>query len=213
MMKRILKNSESGNARADATMLIMLLFFGSVAYVALTTNPVYIGVGEGQRAPALAGSVYNGGAWVDYNLNSSYNDSWAEGSSEGDWTIVEFLDINCGYCKKGATTIAENAELIDNSPATGRANVKFLAVAISLPLGGEEYTKENVVSFRANYGHEFYYMDGMMDDTQKDTWQIKATPTYFMIKPNGVIAWASPEHSDEDVWEAYGRLVTVIEGA
>ena len=212
-MKRRLRNSESGDARADATMLIMVLFFGSLAYVAMTTNPVYIGVSEGQRAPALAGSVYNGGAWIDYNLNSSYNESWVEGSSEGDWTIVEFMDINCGYCKKGATTIADNAQLIDNSPATGRANVKFIAVAISLPLGGEEYTRENVVNFRANYGHEFYYMDGMMDDTQKDTWQIKATPTYFMIQPNGVIAWAGPEHSDEDVWDAYGRLVPKIEGA
>jgi thiol-disulfide isomerase/thioredoxin len=210
-MRRILKNSESGDARADATMFIMLLFFGSLAYVAITTNPVYVGVKEGP--PALTGSVYNGGAWVDYSLNSTYDSSWVEGSSDGDWTIVEFMDINCGYCKKSAGTIAENAELIDNSPATGRANVNFIAVAISLPLGGEDYTRENVINFRNTYGHEFYYLDGMADDTQKDTWQIRATPTYFIVKPNGVIAWAGPEHSDEDVWQAYGRLVPVIEGA
>jgi hypothetical protein len=212
MMKRRIKNSQSGDARADATMLIMLLFFGSVALVALTTNPVYIGVGEGQRAPALSGSVYNGGAWIDYNLSASYNDSWVEGSGEGDWTIVEFMDINCGFCKNSATTIADNAGLIDNSAATGRANVKFIAVAISLPLEGEEYTRENVVDFRANYGHDFYYMDGM-DNSHKETWQIKGTPTYFMVKPNGIIAWASPEHSDEDIWDAYGRLVPVLGSA
>jgi hypothetical protein len=212
-MRRRLKDSESGDARADATMFIMLLFFGSLAYVAMTTNPVYVGVKEGQRAPALTGSVYNGGAWVEYSLNSSYDESWVEGSSDGDWTIVEFMDINCGYCKKSGVTIAENADLIDNSPATGRANVNFIAVAISLPLGGDDYTRENVINFRNDYGHEFYYLDGMADDTQKDNWQIRATPTYFIVKPNGVIAWAGAEHSDEDVWQAYGRLIPIMEGA
>ena len=65
-MKRRLRYSESGDARADATMLIMLLFFGSLAYVAMTTNPVYVGVSEGQRAPDLSGSAYDGTTWVDY---------------------------------------------------------------------------------------------------------------------------------------------------
>ncbi len=212
-MKRRLRHSESGDARADATMLIMVLFFGSLAYVAMTTNPVYVGVSEGQRAPDLSGSAYDGTTWVDYSLNSSFDPDWVEGSSDGNWTIVEFMDINCGYCKKSAATIGENLELLDNSPATGRANVKFVAVAISLPLGGDEYTRENVINFRDTYGHDFHYLDGMVDDTPKENWQIKATPTYFMVKPNGVIAWAGAEHTDEDVWDAYGRLVPVIEGA
>ena len=46
-----------------------------------------------------------------------------------------------------------------------------------------------------------------MEGNLKSDWKISGTPTYFLIKPNGVIAWASPEHSNEDVWEAYGRLV------
>ena len=103
-----------------------------------------------------------------------------------------------------AQTIAENQQLIDNSPARdNKVNVKFLAVALNF-----HYRKDhkNVVAFRDNYGHNLPYVDAM-DGNLKSDWKISGTPTYFLIKPNGVIAWASPEHSGEDVWEAYGRLV------
>ncbi|DAC15027.1 MAG TPA: TlpA family protein disulfide reductase [Candidatus Poseidoniales archaeon] len=198
--------NQEGAAKTDAGILIMTIFFAGILFIAFTTNPVYVGIKEGDRAPMLKGTAYDGNSWVSFTLNDEFNQSWEEDSSEGDWYIVEFLDINCGYCKTSAQTIAENQQLIDNSPETGYANVKFLAVALKLPLQGSEYTRENVVAFRDNYGHNFPYVDAM-DGNLKSDWKISGTPTYFLIKPNGVIAWASPEHSNEDVWEAYGRLV------
>ena len=131
--------NQEGAAKTDAGILIMAIFFAGILFIAFTTNPVYVGIKEGDRAPMLKGTAYDGNSWVSFTLNDEFNQSWEEDSSEGDWYIVEFLDINCGYCKTSAQTIAENQQLIDNSPATGYANVKFLAVALKLPLQGSEY--------------------------------------------------------------------------
>jgi hypothetical protein len=38
-------------------------------------------------------------------------------------------------------------------------------------------------------------------------WGIPGTPNYFLIQPDGIIAWSSSEHRDEKVSDAIVRLV------
>ena len=92
--------TEAG-ARSDGLMIVSVIFITAFTYIALTTNPVYTGIGVGDRAPDLEGQVWNGNNWVEYNLADNINSNWTEGEP-GTWTMVEFMDTNCGYCQKAA---------------------------------------------------------------------------------------------------------------
>ena len=52
--------SDEAGARSDGLMFVSVLFITAFTYIALTTNPVYAGIGVGDRAPDLAGEVWDG---------------------------------------------------------------------------------------------------------------------------------------------------------
>ena len=105
-MKLPSTNQEAA-AKTDAGILIMAIFFAGILFIAFTTNPVYVGIKEGDRAPMLKGTAYDGNSWVSFTLNDEFNQSWEEDSSDGDWYI---------YCvllpAKAKTTIATRTLLI-----------------------------------------------------------------------------------------------------
>lgn len=37
-------------------------------------------------------------------------------------------------------------------------------------------------------------------------WKIGGTPTYFVLQPDGIVAWVSTEHPEETVADAIFRL-------
>jgi hypothetical protein len=37
-------------------------------------------------------------------------------------------------------------------------------------------------------------------------WKVPGTPAYFLIQPDGIVAWASAENPDEKVRDAIFRL-------
>ena len=205
MFKRIL--SEEGAARADALLLVSVLFFAAFGFIAWTTDPVYTGIGVGDKAPNLEGQVYDGNGWVPFELideeNSRFDQNWTEGP--GNWIMVEFMDTNCGYCVKAAQNDIPNqqARWLDGArPLESGTTVEFVAVAIQLGLKDGNYEESSIIDFRDQYGHDFPYMNDL-DNSNRDTWEIEGTPTYFLIAPNGLIAYSSPEQAPSlDVWEA-----------
>ena len=50
---------DEAGARSDGLMIVSVLFIAAFTYIAFTTNPVYTGVGGGDRAPELEGQVFN----------------------------------------------------------------------------------------------------------------------------------------------------------
>jgi len=201
--------TEAG-ARSDGLMVVSVIFITAFTYIALTTNPVYTGIGVGDRAPDLEGQVWNGNNWVEYNLADNINSNWTEGEP-GTWTMVEFMDTNCGYCQKAAQEDFPSAQAYwlgngENSRSTPEnVNVEFLAVSISLwseGTEGKDYGRTVIQDFTSTYGHTFPYMDSQ-DNSHEDDWGRLGTPTYFLIDPAGIIQYATPEaDANYAIWDA-----------
>jgi len=199
-------NEEAG-ARSDGLMFVSVIFIATFTYIAFTTNPVYTGIGVGDRAPEITGQVWNGNTWETFDLHSFTDPSWEEGDDDGTWFMVEFMDTNCGACQKSAPDIAaQQSKWLDGGSRSMPTNttVQFLAVAFSLNPGadGWDYSREEITNFRENYEHTFGYMDDL-DNSNRDVWGIDYTPQYYLIAPNGIIQFASPEASaGENVWDS-----------
>ncbi len=71
--------SDEAGARSDGLMIVSLMFIAAFTYIAFTTNPVYTGIGVGDRVPELEGQIYDGSAWTDFNLEDRLDPLWAEG--------------------------------------------------------------------------------------------------------------------------------------
>ena len=143
---------EEAGARSDGLMIVSVIFITAFTYIALTTDPVYTGIGVGDRAPELSGQIYNGSTWVDFDLKEQFNDSWVEGDP-GTYYLVEFMDTNCGICVSAATDKFPGAQskwlgVNGQEPTRSMPNgtsVQFLAVSISLwdeSVAGKDYGRD-----------------------------------------------------------------------
>ena len=115
MIRRNIGN-EAG-ARSDGVMIVSIIFIAAFTYIALTTDPVYTGIGVGDRAPDLNGQIYDGTVWVDFDLGEQFNDTWSEGEP-GTYYLVEFMDTNCGICVSAAEQKLhhKNNSLVGDNP-------------------------------------------------------------------------------------------------
>ncbi|MDP6869363.1 MAG: hypothetical protein QGI21_01135 [Candidatus Poseidoniaceae archaeon] len=203
------KISEEASARADATMFVTVIFVAAYSIIAMTTNPFYTGTSVGDMAPDLEGSVWDGESWSVYKLEDRINTDWEPGLP-GTWIMVEFMDTNCGHCQQAAQDNfppAQDYWFGSSSPAPAEINVEFLAVSIKLDNPGWKYGKPEIQEFRSQYSHEFNYMDGQ-DNVFRDIWEVQGTPSYFLIAPNGIVKYSSPEGgSYENVWAAMDDLI------
>ena len=207
-------NNDEAGARSDGLIIVTVIFVVAFTYIALTTNPVYTGIGVGDRAPDLQGMVYDGSELAMFNLEDNVDDNWVEGMG-GTWTMVEFMDTNCGYCRTVAQEdfpTQQNKWLGENPTRSTPNNitVEFVAVSISLwdeNTEGKEYGRDIIIKFRTDFGHEFPYMDAQ-DNSHQDDWGSLGTPTYFLISPDGIIQYATPEASaGYSVWDAMEELI------
>ena len=201
--------SEEAGARSDGLMIVSVLFIAAFTFIAFTTNPVYTGIDVGDRVPELKGKMTTDGVtWVDFDLADYYDEMWAEGD-EGTWTMIEFMDTNCGACVNSAPDITDMQQmwLGDNPqrPLAENITVEFVAISISLwteDTPGKSYGKDEIVSFKDKYSHTFGYVD-MQDNSHQDKWGNFGTPTYFLVNPNGIIEFATPSADyGYSIWDA-----------
>ena len=73
MLRRNICN-EAG-ARSDGLMFVSVLFISAFTYIAITTNPVYTGIGVGDRAPELVGDVWDGSSWTEFDLHKNLDEN------------------------------------------------------------------------------------------------------------------------------------------
>ncbi len=97
-----------------------------------------IGVLEKRQAEAQVG---NDQALIQANADALFDDgySFVGGNPEGDVTVVEFLDYQCGYCKKAHPEVTQLIEgdgniryIVKEFPILGDASVLASRFAISV---------------------------------------------------------------------------------
>ena len=92
-------------------MIVAVMFIAAFTFIAWTTNPVYTGIGVGDRVEELKGEMTaDGVTWTDFDLSDNYDEMWAEGEP-GTWTMLEFMDTNCVACKNAAPKLTDYARM------------------------------------------------------------------------------------------------------
>jgi hypothetical protein len=226
-----MKNDIEADIRSDTAVKIAALFFASIMFLAFTTNPIPTGTKEGERAPPLEGKMYNGSSWITFDMSKYIDANWTKGDLSGQWMLIDFMDTDCTYCLRSAADVGYDSDYFmkrtsthPNYPGIGPWDgpvVNFIASATELDITGHESSRDEIEGFRDRSGeescggsscstrqgnaHKFVYIDDLDQDNMK-AWKVPGTPTYFLIQPDGIVAWASPEHRDESVSDAIFRL-------
>nr|MCS5533116.1 redoxin domain-containing protein [Candidatus Poseidoniaceae archaeon] len=147
-------------------------------------------------------------------------------TKDSQWVMIEFMDTDCPYCFNSAREYQEGSNyFVPENPNWNGPQVSFLASATELTgLKGHDSSRAEIEAFRdlttgemCNSGNvDCSTRDGVeytipfiddLDKTNMDNWKIGGTPAYFLIQPDGIIAWASHEHQEEKFYEAINRLV------
>ena len=219
-----MKYDEDADVRTDTAIKIMALFFASIMFLAFTTDPIASGTKEGQRAPSLEGMSYNGTGWTEFNMDDWLVDNWSEADTTAEWLVVEFMDTDCGFCWEAASDMGQYADYFSKTGAEKWDGpvINFIANAAELNIQGHESSRAEIEAFRDKTGseacaqgdcvnrpgnpHSFTYIDDLSLDNM-DSWKVSATPTYYLLQPDGIVAWVSSENPNEQLSDAIFRLV------
>jgi hypothetical protein len=184
------------------------MFFAGLLIVAFTTNPVASGTQIGERAPIFSGEAYDGSSWSSFDFEDLLDTSWTWNSTEDSpWIAVEFLDISCIHCKNSASEVGEWSQMYTAEQWPG-PDVVFIAIAVGF-LG--DYTPADVLEFRSQYNHDFLYVDDLENDFAKN-WDVSATPSYFLVQPDGIVAWNSNQATNSLGWDPKEEASTPLNG-
>jgi len=196
-MKTMLDNKE-GSARSEAGIIAMSMFFAGLLVVAFTTNPIASGTQIGERAPVFSGEAYDGTSWKSFQFDDLLDMSWTWNATEDvPWIAVEFLDTDCGHCKNSAPDVGEWSQMYNAEQWPG-PDVIFIGVAVEFVA---ESSRAEIIEFRSQYNHQFLYVDDLDIDIAKD-WDVSATPSYFLVQPDGIVAWNSGQATNSLGWDA-----------
>lgn len=224
-----MKQNTEADVRTDTAVKITALFFIAIIFLAFTTDPIKTGTKEGERAPPLEGMMYNGSGWTEFKMDDYITDNWTAGDANAEWLVIEFMDTDCGFCFDAADEFGEIADYFmkisrenDGTPAWNGPTVNFIASATQLDLPNHETSRTEIISFRDKNGdeecangrpcqsrggdaHNFIYLDDIDQDNMKE-WKVPGTPSYFIVQPDGIVAWAHSEHPQEKVSDGLFRL-------
>jgi hypothetical protein len=217
-----MKTNTEADVRTDTGIKVMALFFVAIIFLALTTDPIKTGTKEGDRAPALEGMAFNGTSWYAFDMDDYLTANWTAGDADGQWMLVEFMDTDCPFCVRSAGEMGQDADYFMKLVEGWQGPVvNFIASATELDIPGHDSSRDEIQAFRDKNGeevcagsscasrdgasHNFVYIDDLDQDNMKE-WKVPGTPAYFLIQPDGIVAWASAENPDEKVRDAIFRL-------
>jgi hypothetical protein len=189
---------------------------------------MFQGIWDGTPAKPLDGQIYAGENWTEYDFSEHYSTSLTSPFYLNQpWTLLQFTDTDCPYCFNSAQEFGNASEFFDPSNLTnGAAEVQFFASATELTgLQGHNSSREEIVAYRDKIPGEMCnssnqdcstrdgtahnlitYIDDL-DQDNMDEWRVGGVPEYFLIKPDGIIAWASADHQEEKFYDAIVRLM------
>ena len=197
-MMNNLYRSEEASARSDAAIIVISLFFVGLLVVAFTSNPIATGTQPGERAPIFTAQAYNGNGWQTFVFDDLLTPEWSPNSTgDAPWIAVEFMDTDCYHCKNAAEQVGNWAEQFSSVQWTG-PEVIFIAVAVEFVA---DSSRAEIQEFRDSNEHTFAYVDDLDVDIAGD-WDVGATPSYFLVQPDGIVAWNSGKTSNSIGWDA-----------
>lgn len=220
-----MKTDTEADVRTDTGIKVMALFFVAIIFLAVTTDPIKTGTKEGDRAPPLEGLAYNGSGWYEFDMSDYLTANWTAGD-DGQWLLVEFMDTDCPFCVRSAGEMGQDANYFmklgqQNENSWRGPVVNFIASATELDISGHDSSQEEIEAFRDKDGeevcagsscatrdgqaHNFVYIDDLDQDNMQE-WKVPGTPAYFLIQPDGIVAWVSSENPNEKVRDAIFRL-------
>jgi len=193
-----LYRSEEASARGDAAIVVISLFFVGLLIVAFTSNPISTGTQPGERAPLFSGKAYNGTGWQTFVFDDLLTPEWSPNSTgDAPWIAIEFLDTDCGFCKTSAEKVGNWAQQYSSSVWDG-PEVIFIAIAVEFVA---DSSRSEIQSFRDSNEHTFPYVDDLDRDIV-DEWEVGGTPSYFLVQPDGIVAWNSAQTVNSIAWDA-----------
>jgi len=224
-----MKHNTEADVRTDTAIKIAALFFVSIMFLAFTTDPIASGTKVGERAPPLEGMAYNGSVWTSFDMNDYVTNNWTSEDASAEWLLVEFMDTDCPFCVNSAEEMGQNAnyfmKLGPQSENSWRGPVvNFVASATELDIQGHESSRDEIQAFRDRTGgeecagtscgdqerigpaHNFIYIDDLDQDNMK-SWKVPGTPAYFLIQPDGIVAWTSADSQQEKVADGIFRIM------
>jgi hypothetical protein len=201
-----LRDDEEAGITDSPLLMVSVLLAVVLLVVAMTADPIALGTDVGERAPAIEGVAYDGDGWVEFSLEDYFDASWKEGEP-GQWIILEFMDTDCPYCVQSAAEVGDWDAYFDASNSDwNNEDVQVIAVATELNINGHDSSRAEIQAFRdmttgetcnkadcANRGgspHAFPYVDDIDGDVFT-AWGMRGTPSYFVIQPDGIVAWSS----------------------
>lgn len=113
-----------------------------------------------------------------FTLSSTDGTTVSLASYKGSPVLVEFMDVDCGYCQAEAPVLSA---LYGNYSARG---VKFVSVDINFD--GAQDTPTRIDTFRQTYGTAWpYCLDP--GQTVQSAYHVSSTPTIFIVDKSGSI--------------------------
>ena len=109
--------------------------------------------------------------------------SWVSGNPEGDLTLVEFLDYQCGYCKKAFPEVADLVKsdgnirlIVKDFPILGPGSelAARAAIAASLTGGPDDYAKLHDLLMRARGPVSAKSLDDLIGEAGLDADRVHA---------------------------------------
>ncbi|MFL2949007.1 MAG: peroxiredoxin family protein [Candidatus Poseidoniaceae archaeon] len=218
---------DEASTLSDAALKISTLFFIGILIIAFTTDGIATGTEEGERAPLLDGYAYSGNGWSSFDFSQEFDTTW-DGNVTSDWVMIEFMDTDCPYCVRSAELFGEASTAFHGTnPEWTGAQVNFFASATQLDIQGHDSSRAEIEAFRDKStgqecaGQDCANRDGSahtlityiddLDQENMDEWGIKGTPTYFLIQPDGIIAWVSNGGTNVGDYDGDGEQNTYID--
>lgn len=195
-----------------------------------SNSTISIGTSEGEMIPNFLAKIhqYNSISWDEFEFYSMFNETWdgisySNSTEESKWVFVIFISSDCGHCWNAGDDISNLYENYSNQS-------NFFAFAVNFSSNDNfNASQEEVVAFqekgnnsgcignsrncqdRPGLPHYFPYIDDRNQSIMR-YWSVSGTPAYFIIKPNGIVAWNQYQHSGEggdgeNVSDALQRLL------
>ncbi|MBK30024.1 MAG: hypothetical protein CMB49_04845 [Euryarchaeota archaeon] len=222
-MNELARHSRAASdTRMGSLMFIMGVFLIAVMIVFSTTDAVPMGVDEGEMPPNVEGKAHQFGAgnvWYDFDLYELTVSNWTEGDLNHSWFVVEFISTDCSVCMG-------HGDVMEELSTGWKGKVQFIAVAVDFK-NSEVFTStpEEIIAFQektdfvgCNQGssncnsrdggphEEIIYVDDR-DASSMEDWGISGTPTSFILKPNGIVAWNQRNNAGQELGEAMLELI------
>ncbi len=223
MVRDLHSDERAGTAAAEGAFVVVILIIISLAITFQNTEVIGRGVNIGDTAPELVSDAHLMGSegWTAFNLADEIDPQWAEGDS-GKHILIDFIDTDCPYCWQSAPDMTNLYEkygsdikmftvVVEFSELQGHEGSRDEIIAFQEKIAGQAMCKASQVDCAEREGdpHPWPYIDDL-DLSERSKWDVTGTPSYFLLKPNGEIAWTSEKNAGLSIDQA---IATVVGGA